>query len=121
MKNWLENLRDPETFIEYSNHIQDVYNPSKKCIVLIVFDDIMANMISNKNLSLIVTEQFIRETKLNISTVFIAQPYFKVPKDVRLDCTKYKNSKQRRASRNFKALNTLWIFTKNVLQNHSFS
>ena len=121
VKNRLEDLRDLKTFIEYPNHIQDVYNPSKKWIVLIVFDGIMANMISNKNLSSIVTEQFIRGTKLNISTVFIAQPYFKVSKDVRLNCTKYKNSKQRRASRNLKALTTLWIFTKNVLQNHTFS
>ena len=37
----------------------------------------------------IVTELFIRERKLNISLVFITQSYFKVPKDVRLNTTKY--------------------------------
>ena len=52
--------------------------------VLIVFDDMMADMISNPKRSQIVTELFIRERKLNISTVFITQSYFAVPKDVKL-------------------------------------
>ena len=52
--------------------------------VLIVFDDMMADMISNPKCSQIVTELFIRERKLNISTVFITQSYFAVPKDVKL-------------------------------------
>ena len=51
-------------------------------------DDIIANIISNTNLHLIVTESFIRRRKLNISLVFITQPYFKVSKDVkdRMQC-----------------------------------
>ena len=52
--------------------------------VLIVFDDIMADMISNPKRSQIVTELFIRERKLKISIVFITQSYFAVPKDVKL-------------------------------------
>ena len=56
-------------------------------IVLIVFDDMIADMINNKNLNSIVTELFIRGRKLNISLVFITQSYFKVPKDVRLTTT----------------------------------
>ena len=63
----------------------DDYNPRKKRKVLIVFDDMIADMINNKNLDSIVTELFIRGRKLNISIVFIMQSYFKVSKDVRLN------------------------------------
>ena len=79
--------------MEYSNDMQDVYkniddyNPRKKHKVLIVFDDMIANMIDNKKLNPVVTELFIRGRKLNISIVFIMQSYFKVPKDVKLNST----------------------------------
>ena len=55
--------------------------------ISIVFDDMIADMIQNKKLNLIVTELFIRGTKINISLVFIIQSYFKVPKEVRLNTT----------------------------------
>ena len=61
------------------------YNLGKKRKVLIVFDDVIADMINNKKLNLVVTELLIRGRKLNISIVFITQSYFKVPKDVRLN------------------------------------
>ena len=57
--------------------------------MLIVFDDMIADMINNKKLNSIVTELFIRGRKLNISLVFIIQSYFKVPKDVRLNTTHF--------------------------------
>ena len=57
--------------------------------MLIVFDDMIADMINNKKLNSIVTELFIRGRKLNISLVFITQSYFKVPKDVRLNTTHF--------------------------------
>ena len=63
------------------------YNLAKKCKILIVFDDTIADMISNKRLNPVVTELFVRSRKLNISIVFITQSYFKVPKDVRLNST----------------------------------
>ena len=47
------------------------YNLGKKRKVLIVFDDIIADMISNKKLNAIVTELFIIRRKLNVSIVFI--------------------------------------------------
>ena len=47
------------------------YNPNKKCKISIVFDDVIADMLSNKNLNPIVTELFIKGRKLNISRVFI--------------------------------------------------
>ena len=81
--------------MEYSNDMQDVYkniedyNPIKKCKVLIIFDDMIADMINNNMLNPIVTELFIRGKKLNISIVFITQSYFKVPKDVRLNSTHF--------------------------------
>ena len=64
------------------------YNPDKDKI-LIVFDDMIADMINNKKLNSIVTELFIRRRKLNISLVFITQSYFKVTKDVRLNTTHF--------------------------------
>ena len=81
--------------MEYSNDILDVYkniedyNLDKKRKVLIDFDDMIADMINNKKLNPIVTELFTRGRKLNISTVFIAQSYFKVRKDVRLNSTDF--------------------------------
>ena len=52
-----------------------------------MFDDMIAYLETNKNLSLIVTESFLRLKKINISLVFISQSYFKVPKTVRLNFT----------------------------------
>ena len=81
--------------MEYSNDMQDVYkniedyNPIKERKILIVFDDMIADMINNNKLNLIVTELFIRGRKLNVSIVFITQSYFKVPKDVRLNSTHF--------------------------------
>ena len=65
------------------------YNPNKKRKILIVFDDMIADMLSNKKLNPIVTELFIRGRKLNISLVFITQSYFAVPKNIRLNSTNY--------------------------------
>ena len=60
------------------------YNPRKKRKVLIVFDDMIADMISYKKLNPTVTELFTRSRKLNISIAFITQSYFGVPKEARL-------------------------------------
>ena len=84
-------FNDPKAFIEYSNDMHDVYKNideyklDKENKILIVFDDMIADMIHNKKLNSIVTELIIRGIKLNISLVFITQSYFKVPKDVRLN------------------------------------
>ena len=67
----------------------DDYNPDKENKILIVFDDMIADMINNKKLNSIVTELFIRGRKPNISLVFITQSYFKVTKDVRLNTTHF--------------------------------
>ena len=91
----LDHFDDPKPFMEYSNDMQDVYkitddyNPRKKHKVLIVFDDMIADMINNNMLNPIVTELFIRGRKRNISIVFITQSNFKVPKDVRLNSTHF--------------------------------
>ena len=61
------------------------YNLRKKRKALIVFDDMIADMINNKKLNPVITELLIKNRKLNISVVFITQSYFKVPKDVRLN------------------------------------
>ena len=86
---------DPQAFIDYSNDMDDVYeniddyNPDKENKILIVFDDMIADMINNKKINSVVSELFIRGRKLNISLVFITQSYFKVPKDVRLNTTHF--------------------------------
>ena len=91
----LDYHNDPRSYIEYSNYKHDVYrniceyNPDPENKIIIVFDDMIADMIDNKKLDSIVTEPFIRGRKLNISLVFIIQSYFKVPKDVRLNTTHF--------------------------------
>ena len=69
----------------YKNIVE--YNPDKDNKNLIVFNDMIADLINNKKLNSIETELFIRGRKLNIYLVFITQSYFKVPKDVRLNTT----------------------------------
>ena len=82
---------DPNAFIECSSKMDDIYqniddyNPGRKRKILIVFDDIIADIMSNKKFQAIIKELFIRCRKLNISHVFITQSYFSVPKDARLN------------------------------------
>ena len=91
----LKHFNEPKAFIEYSNDMCDVckniddYNPDKQNKILIVFDDMTADMINNKKLNSIVAELLFRGRKLNISPVFITQSYFKVPKEVRLNTTHF--------------------------------
>ena len=88
-------LNGPKAFIEYSNHMQNVNkkigksNMDKECKILIVFDDLVADMINSKRLNSIITELFIKGRKLNISLAFMTQSYVKVPKDVRLNSTHF--------------------------------
>ena len=64
-------------------------HPDMERKILIVFDDMIADMLSNKKLKPIVAELFIRDRKLNISLAFIIKAHFAVPKDVRLYCTHF--------------------------------
>ena len=71
----INHFNDPKAFIDYSNdmhvykNIGD-YNPDKENKILIVFDDLIADIINNKKLNSIVTELFIRGRKLNISLFY---------------------------------------------------
>ena len=91
----IKHLNDPNAFIECSNTMDDVYenindyNLSRKRKILIVFDDMITDVMTNNKFQAIVKELFIRCRKLNISLVFITQSYFSVPKDVRLNSTQY--------------------------------
>ena len=95
----INHFNDPKAFIEYSNDMRDVYkninyyNPNKKNKILIVFDDMIADITKNKKLDSIVTKLYIRGRKINVSVVFITQSYFKVPKYVRLNTTHFFISK----------------------------
>ena len=89
----IKHVNNPNAFIECSNTMDDVYenindyNPIRKRKKLIVFDDMIADIMTNKKFQAIIKELFIRCRKLNISLVFITQSYFSVPKDVRLNST----------------------------------
>ena len=84
--NGLKHFSNPKAFIEYSNDMQDVYknldelNADKERNILIVFDDIIADMINSKKLDLAITELFIRGRKLNTSVVLITQSYLRFQK-----------------------------------------
>ena len=67
----------------------DDYNPNRKRKILIIFDDMIVDIMTNKKFQAIIKELFIRCSKLNISLVFIPQSYFSVPKNVRLSSTHY--------------------------------
>ena len=91
----IKHVNDGNAFVEYSNTMDDVYkniddyNPTRRKKILIVFDDMIAEIMTNKKFQAIIKELFIRCRKINISLVFITQPYFSVPKYVRLNSTHY--------------------------------
>ena len=84
-----------KVFIEYSNNMLNIdkniedCNPNKKRKILIVFVDMIANMLSNKKLNSMVTKLYIRGRKLNIFLVFITRSYFALPKYIGLNSTHY--------------------------------
>ena len=91
----IKNLSDPHAFIEYSNDMNDVledinnYNKNTDKKVLIIFDDMITDIMRSETFKAIVKELFIRCRKLNISIAFITQSYFRTPKDARLNSTHY--------------------------------
>ena len=91
----IKHLNDSNSFIECSNTIDDVYeniddyNLNRQRKILIVFEDMIGDNMSNKKFQALINELFIRCRKLNILLVFITQSYFSVSKDVRLNSTHY--------------------------------
>ena len=91
----MKDFNDFKAFIQHSNVIDNIYkntedyNLNKKRKILIVFEDMIADVLSTKKLNSIVPELFIRGRKLNSSLLFITQYYFAVPKDMRLNCMHY--------------------------------
>ena len=85
----IKNLNDPHAFIEYSNDLNDVlkdinnYNKKRDKKVLIIFDDMITDIMRSEKFKAIVKQLFIRCRKLNISNVF------RTPKDARLNSTHY--------------------------------
>ena len=88
-------MNDSKGFIEYSNDIDNIhkniedYAPNKNRKILIAFEYLIADMLTNDKLNPIITELFIRGRRLNISIAFIPQSYFAVPKNIRLNSTLY--------------------------------
>ena len=91
----LKNLNDPTAFIKHTSTMDDIfeniegYNKKRKRKVVIVFDDIISHVMSNKKAQEVLKYLFIRCRKLSISLCFLTQSYFSVPKDVRLNGTHY--------------------------------
>ena len=88
-------MKNLKSFIDYSQTIDDVCqnlrdcNPTKKNRVLIVFDNMIADMESNKTSIRIITELSLRAKRLHISPGFTSPSGFKVPKTIRLNSTYY--------------------------------
>ena len=91
----IKNLNDPHAFIEYSDDMNDVlddvnnYNKNRDKKVLIVSDDMIADIEYNKNFKRIIKELFYRARKINVSIVFITQSYFRALTDARLNSKHY--------------------------------
>ena len=89
----IKHLKDSNALIQCSNTMDDVYenikdyNPRRKKKVLIVFDDVIAYIVSNKKFQAVIKELF--TYIVYISLVIIIKSYFSVPKDVRLNSTHY--------------------------------
>ena len=81
-----KHLNDLNALIECSNTMDDVYEniddyiPSRKRKIVIDFDEMIADIMTNKNVQSVIKELFIRCRKLNTSLVFITQSYFSLPK-----------------------------------------
>ena len=92
----IKNVINPNAFIVCSNTMFEVYedidnyNLKRNKKVVIVFNDMIADTMTNK-FQAIIKELFIRCRKLKISLVFITQSCFSVPKDIRLNSTHYEN------------------------------
>ena len=91
----IKHLNNQNAFIKCLNTMNYVYekindyNPIRKRKKLVVFDDMIADIMKNKRFQAIIKELLIRCRKLSISLAFITQSYFSVPKDVRLNTTHY--------------------------------
>ena len=91
----LKHFKNPKEFVEYSNDMDDIYknieeyNPNKEHEILIVFADMIADMLNNKKIKPVVSELLITGRKQKISLVFITQAYFVVPKNIRLNSMHY--------------------------------
>ena len=91
----IKNLNDRHAFTEYSDDMNDVlddinnYNKNRDKKVLIVFDDMIADIEYNKNFKRIIKELFYRAHKINVSIIFITKSYYRALKDARLNSTHY--------------------------------
>ena len=91
----IKNLNNPNAFIEYSDDMNDVLddinnnNKNRDKKVLIVFDDMIADIEYNKNFKRIIKELFYMARQINVSIVFITQSYFRALKDAKLISTHY--------------------------------
>ena len=91
----IKNLNDPHAFIEYSDDMDDVlddinnYVKNRDKKVLIVFDDMIADIKYNKKFKRIIKELFYRAHKINVPIIFIMQSYFRALKDARSNSMHY--------------------------------
>ena len=90
----LNSIQRYNNIVEYSNSMDDIISTiedykKKKRKILIIFDNMISHVMSDRRAEQIFKYLFIRCRKLNISLCFLTQSYFSVPKDVRLNCTHY--------------------------------
>ena len=120
----LKYLNNSKACIVSSNDMDDIYknieefNPNKKQKILLAFDDIITDMLSNKDLNPLGTELFVRGRGPNIPLVLIAQFYFAVPKSIRLNSTQKRELQQVINYSSDIGFQDFMNLHKNVLQNH---
>ena len=91
----IKHVNKSNAFTECSSTMHNVYenindsNLSRRRKILIIFNDMIADIMKNRKFQALIKELFIRCRKLNISLGFITHSYFSVPKDVRLNSINY--------------------------------
>ena len=122
----IKHANDSKVFLECSNAMNYVYeginnyNPNRRRKILIVFDNMIADIMTNKKFQAILKALFIRCRKINIPLALITQSYFSVPEDVRLNSTHYLIMKinNKRELQNIAINHSADIDYKDFIKNH---
>ena len=121
----IKHLSNSNAFIECSNAMDGIYetinnyNPNRRRKILIIFDNMIADIVASKKFQTIIKELLIRCRKLNISLALITQSYFSVRKDVRLNSPNYLIMKinNRKELKNIAINNSAYIDYKDFMKN----
>ena len=86
----IKHLNNSKVFAEYSQRMDNVYEDMNEYYLIrkrkkiMVFNDMIVNIITNKKFQIVIEDKFIRCRKLNMFLILIPQSSFSVPKEIRL-------------------------------------